>query len=163
MKSGNQLLARPRLILVAGLQKSGTSPLLRFLVEHTSLAENPFDGIEGHAFWGNMPSHAPREYPAGTMYASHNGDAGHEISAAAVDQCVRQVLEERLASLTVSKPAFVNKSPYHSVRLPWLEAIFPDSFIVVVRHVVPNIYSFVKKHVRQDERDRPGARTAGTT
>jgi Sulfotransferase family len=164
MKSGNQLLARPRLILVAGLQKSGTSLLLRFLVEHTSLAENPFDGIEGHAFWGNMPSHAPREYPAGTMYASHNGDAGHEISAAAVDQRVRQVLEERLASLTVSKPAIVNKRPYHSVRLPWLKAIFPDSFIVVVvRHVVPNIYSFVKKHVRQDERDRPGVRTAGTT
>jgi hypothetical protein len=156
MNSGNPLLARPRLILVTGLQKSGTSLLLRLLVEHTSLAENPFDGIEGHAFWGNMPSHAPREYPAGTMYASHNGDAGHEISAAAVDQRVRQVLEERLASLTVSKPAFVNKSPYHSVRLPWLEAIFPDSFIVVViRHAVPNIYSLTKKYLRTDELDRP--------
>ena len=100
--------------------------------------------------------HAPCEFPAGTIYASHNGDQGHEILAAAADQRVRQVLEDRLASLTVRKPAIVNKSPYHSVRLPWLKAIFPGSFIVaMVRHAVPNTYSLMKKYVRQDERDRP--------
>jgi hypothetical protein len=156
MKPGNQHIAQPRLILITGLQKSGTSLLLRLLVEHTSVAENPFDGVEGHAFWGNLPSHAPREFPAGTIYASHNGDQGHEIAAAAADQRVRQVLQSRLASFTVRKPAIVNKSPYHSVRLPWLKAIFPGSFIVaMVRHAVPNIYSLMKKYVRQDERDRP--------
>ncbi len=132
MKPGDQRNVRARLILIAGLQKSGTSLLLRLLVEHTSVAENPFDGVEGHAFWGNVPSHAPREFPAGTIYASHDGDAGHEISAVAADQRVRQVLEERLASLTVRKPAIVNKNPYHSVRLPWLKAIFPESFIVAI-------------------------------
>jgi hypothetical protein len=156
MKPGNQPNVQPRLILIAGLQKSGTSLLLRLLVEHTSVAENPFDGVEGHAFWGNVPSHAPCEFPAGTIYASHDGDAGHEISAAAADQRVRQVLEERLASLTVCKPAIVNKNPYHSVRLPWLKAIFPESFIVaIVRSAVPNIYSLMKKYLREDERDRP--------
>ena len=156
MNVGNQLVVQPRLILIAGLQKSGTSLLLRLLVNHTPVAENPFDGIEGHAFWGNMPSHAPREFPAGTIYASHNGDLGHEISAAAADRRVRRVLEERLASLTVCKPAIVNKNPYHSVRLPWLKAIFPESFIVaIVRRAVPNIYSLMKKYLRQDERDRP--------
>jgi Sulfotransferase family len=156
MNTGNQLVGQPRLILITGLQKSGTSLLLRLLVEHTSVVENPFDGVEGHAFWGNLPSHAPREYPAGTIYASHNGDAGHEISAAAADQCVRRVLEHRLARLTVRTPAIVNKSPYHSVRLPWLKAVFPQSFIVViVRRAVPNIYSLMKKYLRQDESDRP--------
>src|SRR4029077_2868533 len=112
MDPGNGAVGQPRLILITGLQKSGTSLLLRLLVDHTSIAENPFDGIEGHAFWGNLPSHAPREFPAGTIYASHNGDAGHEISAAAADENVRRVLEERLVSLPVSKPAIVNKSPY---------------------------------------------------
>ena len=69
---------------------------------------------------------------------------------------VRRVLEERLASLTVRKPAIVNKNPYHSVRLPWLKAIFPESFIVaIVRRAVPNIYSLMKKYLRQDELDRP--------
>jgi hypothetical protein len=156
MNPGNQLVGRPRLILIAGLQKSGTSLLLRLLVEHTSVVENPFDGIEGHAFWGNVPSHAPREFPAGTIYGSHNGNAGHEIPAAAADRRVRQVLEERLTSLAVCKPAIVNKSPYHSVRLPWLKALFPESFIVaIVRRAVPNIYSLMKKYLRQDERDRP--------
>jgi Sulfotransferase family len=156
MKPGNQLNGQPRLILIAGLQKSGTSLLLRLLVEHTSVAENPFDGVEGHAFWGNVPSHAPREFPAGTIYVSHNGDAGHEISTASADQDVRRVLEDRLASLEVHKPAIVNKSPYHSVRLPWLKAVFPQSFtIAIVRRAVPNVFSLMKKHLRQDERDRP--------
>ena len=89
MNAGNPPVGRPRLILIAGLQKSGTSLLLRLLVEHTSMAENPFDGIEGHAFWGNVPSHAPREFPAGTIYARHNGDAGHEISASDAEERVR--------------------------------------------------------------------------
>ena len=156
MNPGNKLREKPRLVLIAGLQKSGTSLLLRLLVEHTSVAENPFDGVEGHAFWGNVPSHAPRDFPAGTVYASHNGNAGHEISADAASQRVRRVLEERLASLSVCRPVIVNKNPYHTVRLPWLKAIFPDSLVVAtVRRAVPNIYSLLKKHVRQDERDRP--------
>jgi hypothetical protein len=42
------------------------------------------------------------------------------------------------------------------VRLPWLKAIFPESFIVAtVRRAVPNVYSLLKKYVRADERDRP--------
>jgi hypothetical protein len=156
MNAGNPPIGRPRLILIGGLQKSGTSLLLRLLVEHTSMADNPFDGIEGHAFWGNVPSHAPREYPAGTLYARRNGDAGHELSAGDADERIRRVLEERLSSLTVRRPAIVNKSPYHSVRLPWLKAIFPDSFVVVVvRRAVPNIYSLTKKYLRRDEWDRP--------
>jgi hypothetical protein len=156
MNADENKVRAPRLILVTGLQKSGTSLLLRLLVEHTSLAENPFDGIEGHAFWGNLPSHAPRQFPSGTIYSRHSGNAGHEISADAADQRVRRVLEDRLASLTTCKPAIVNKSPYHSVRLPWLKAIFPGSLIVVVvRRPVPNIYSLSKKYLREDERHRP--------
>src|SRR5262249_31749212 len=111
---------------------------------------------EGHAFWGNVPSHAPREYPAGTLYARHNGDAGHELSTCDAEERMRRVLEERLSSLTVRRPAIVNKSPYHTVRLPWLKAIFPESYVVVVvRRAVPNIYSLTKKSLRQDEWDRP--------
>ncbi len=68
----------------------------------------------------------------------------------------RRVLEERLAALPALRPAIVNKSPYHTVRLPWLKAIFPDSFVVaIVRRAVPNIYSLTKKYLRTDERDRP--------
>jgi hypothetical protein len=156
MNADSSRVGRPRLILIAGLQKSGTSLVLRLLVEHTTMAENPFDGVEGHAFWGNVPSHAPREFPAGTIYASHDGDAGHEISAAQADERVRRVLGERLAALPALRPAIVSKSPYHTVRLPWLKAIFPDSFVVaIVRRAVPNIYSLTKKYLRTDERDRP--------
>lgn len=143
-------------MLIAGLQKSGTTLLLRLLVDHTSVASSPFVGVEGHDFWGNVPSHAPSEFPAGTIYASHCGELGHEISAEAADRRVRRVLERRLAALPVATALVVNKNPYHTVRLPWLKAVFPDAFIVAtVRRAVPNIYSLLKKHARQDERDRP--------
>ena len=148
--------SRPKLVLIAGLQKSGTTLLLRLLVDHTSVAGNPFSGVEGHDFWGNVPSHAPREFPAGTIYNTHHGEQGHEISAAAVDARVRRVLQERLAQLPVRTAVLVNKNPYHSVRLPWLKEIFPDSFIVcTVRRAVPNIFSLLKKYLRTDEHDRP--------
>lgn len=156
MKTGSQLIPRPKLVLIAGLQKSGTTLLLRLLADHTSIASNPFTSVEGHDFWGNIPSHAPREFPAGTIYASHHGELGHEISAASADRHVRQVLEKRLAALHVRTPVIVNKNPYHTVRLPWLRALFPDSLIVcTVRRSVPNVYSLLKKHLRQDELDRP--------
>ena len=130
--------------------------MLRLLVDHTAFASNPFTSVEGHDFWGNVPSHAPRDFPAGTIYASHHGDLGHEISAAAADGRVRQVLEARLAAMEIKTSVIVNKNPYHTVRLPWLKAVFPDSFIVcTVRRAVPNIYSLLKKHRRQDELDRP--------
>jgi hypothetical protein len=148
--------ARQKLVLIAGLQKSGTTLLLRLLVEHTSAAESPFSGVEGHDFWGNVPSHAPCEFPAGDVYMRHNGDLGHEIPAAYADGHVRHVLAERLARLPLRTAVIVNKNPYHTLRLPWLKAIFPDSFIVcTVRQAVANIYSLLKKHLRPDERDRP--------
>lgn len=145
----------PSLLLIAGLQKSGTSLLLRLLQE-TGIADSPFTGVEGHDFWGNVPSHAPREFPAGTIYASHGGELGHELNAEHADEHVRNVLHQRLSALTIRAPLLVNKNPYHTVRLPWLKAAFPDSFIVAtVRHAVPNVYSLLKKHRRPDELDRP--------
>jgi hypothetical protein len=47
MDAGDRGPVGRRLILIAGLQKSGTSLLLRLLEDHTSMVENPFDGIEG--------------------------------------------------------------------------------------------------------------------
>ncbi len=156
MDTGRPAGTLPKLLLIAGLQKSGTTLLLRLLTEHTSLAGNPFSGVEGHDFWGNVPSHAPREFPAGTIYASHGGELGHEISGDLADARTRRVLEQRIAALPVRTSVIVNKSPYHTVRLRWLKALFPDCCIVAtVRQAVPNVYSLLKKHVRQDEGDRP--------
>ena len=156
MNTDQQLGTRPKLVLIAGLQKSGTTLLLRLLADHTSVATNPFSGVEGHDFWGNVPSHAPCEFPAGTVYTGHHGEFGHEISAAAADGRMRRILEQRLAAMQVETAVIVNKNPYHTVRLPWLKAVFPDCFIVaIVRRAVPNIYSMLKKYVRQDEVRRP--------
>lgn len=147
---------QPKLLLVTGLQKSGTTLLLRLLVNHTAAVSNPFTLVEGHDFWGNVPSHAPREFPAGTIYLRNDGRMGHEISPNDADDEVCRVLHERLACLQSSTPVIVNKSPYHTVRLPWIKAVFPHSFVVCTfRHAVPNVFSLLKKHLRPDECDRP--------
>lgn len=155
MTSASQPSA-PRLVLIAGLQKSGTSLLLRLLADHTSVASNPFTPVEGHDFWGNVPSHAPQQDPAGIIYSSHGGRLGHEIPASAADDRTRRLLHARLAALSSQTPLIVNKNPYHTVRLGWLRSLFPESVIVAtVRRAVPNVYSLLKKHVRSDEADRP--------
>ena len=71
-----------RIIHVAGLQKSGTSLLVR-LLENTGMAE--FLGgrgkTEGGIDWGNRPSFAPTAFPAGVIYQRNSGAEGHEIGA----------------------------------------------------------------------------------
>ena len=93
-----------RIIHVAGLQKSGTSLLVR-LLENTGMAE--FLGgrgkTEGGIDWGNRPSFTPTAFPAGVIYQRNSGNEGHEIGAADATpdtvEYVRRNVETRLGSL----------------------------------------------------------------
>lgn len=138
-----------RIIHVAGLQKSGTSLLVR-LLENTGLAE--FLGgrgrTEGGIDWGNRPSFTPAAFPAGVIYQRKSGDEGHEIGAddATPDtvECVRKDVETRLESLP--SELGISKCPYSTVRLPWIKAILPGMFVVaVVRKPVSNAFSLLKR------------------
>lgn len=143
-----------RLILVVGLQKSGTTLLSRLLQE-TGLATNPFEG-EGNAFWGNEPPFSPEGEPAGAIYRATGGERGHEIGAGYADAGTARLLRSRLEALDSAPGLWVNKNPYNSLRLPWLRALFPESTIVsLVRRPVPNVYSLAKKYVPHAESGRP--------
>jgi hypothetical protein len=138
-----------RLIHVVGLQKSGTSLLVR-LLENSGHARF-LDGkgkTEGGIDWGHRPSFSPAAWPAGTIYQRSNGENGHEIGAedATRDICeaVRTSTAEKLNS--VPTQFGVSKIPYDMVRLPWVRAVLPDLFIVgIVRRPVPNVYSLWKR------------------
>lgn len=136
-----------RLILIVGVQKSGTTLLARLLQE-AGIASNPFDG-EGDAFWGNEPPLAPAGDPAGSIYQGARGERGHEASAEDADARTRDLLCARLAALEPgSRGPILNKNPYNTVRLPWLRALFPDALIVtLLRQPVANAYSLAKKYV----------------
>lgn len=141
-------MSQGRLILVVGLQKSGTTLLAR-LVQDVADLPRLFEA-EGDDFWGNVPPFSPTAYPAGSLYQQAGGVRGHELGAAEASDDVVKTMRARLRALVAragDAPAILNKSPYNAVRLPWVRAIFPDAFIVsIVRAPRANIFSLLKKY-----------------
>ena len=137
----------PKLILIVGLQKSGTSLMAR-LLSHTPIVSNPFGidpSAEGHDFWGNPPM-VQNGYPAGAIYERSNGRNGHEIDLADATPEVARVLASRLEQLKYLTPIILNKNPHNVLRIKWLRALFPRAVIVgVVRRSVPCVFSLTKK------------------
>jgi Sulfotransferase family len=138
-------MSAERAVLVVGLQKSGTSLLLRLLTG-TPAFRNPVK-FEGKELWGDDPPFAPEAFPAGRFYQRDGGERGHELDSADATQEVISHLREGLAGYERPGKTPVLKNPYNSVRVPWLRAALPDAYIVaVVRRALPNVFSLVKKH-----------------
>jgi len=137
----------PKLILIVGLQKSGTSLMAR-LLSHTPVVSNPFGidpAAEGHDFWGNPPF-TKNGFPAGVIYNRSNGNNGHEIDLEDATPEVANVLATRLEQLKYLTPIILNKNPHNVLRIKWLRALFPRAIIVgVVRRSVPCVFSLTKK------------------
>lgn len=132
-------------VLVVGLQKSGTSPLLRLLTS-TSAFQNPVR-FEGKELWGDDPPFAPTAFPAGRFYQRHGGSLGHELGSAEATPDVAAHLRDALAGKGSARKALVLKNPYNSVRVPWLRSLLPRAHIVaVIRRPLPNVFSLLKKH-----------------
>jgi hypothetical protein len=143
-----------RLLLIVGLQKSGTTLLERLLLRSGG-ARVVVEG-EGDELWGNVPPFSPEGFPAGAVYRRYGGDRGHEAGAEDATPEARDTLAARLRGDGGDAGLRMNKNPYNTVRLPWLRAMLPDAFIVaVVRRAVPNVYSLRKKHVAHGERGLP--------
>ena len=139
-------MTEPPLVLVVGLQKSGTSLLMRLLTGTRSF-RNPVR-FEGKEVWGDDPPFAPEAFPAGTFYQREGGELGHELGVTEATDEVRAHLTRYLADAARPGKALVLKNPYNTVRVPWLRALLPGAVIVaVVRRPLPNVFSLVKKHV----------------
>jgi Sulfotransferase family len=132
-------------VLVVGLQKSGTSLLMR-LLEGTGEFVNPVR-FEGKELWGDEPPFSPTGFPAGSFYQRDGGERGHELAAAEATDEVREHLLRTLAEAPAGGEALVLKNPYNTVRLPWLRAVLPTArTVAVVRRPLPNVFSLFKKH-----------------
>jgi hypothetical protein len=133
----------PPVVLVVGLQKSGTSLLMRLLLGLDEFT-NPLRW-EGKEYWGDEPPFSPSAFPAGSFYQRDGGERGHELGAA---EATPEVVEHLRSELpTGERRALVLKNPYNTVRVPWLRAVFPEAYIVgIVRRPLPNVFSLLKKH-----------------
>ena len=147
------MVDRP-LLLIVGVQKSGTTLLSR-LVQEEGVARSPFK-TEGNDFFGNEPPFAPTGEPVGAAYQRHRGERGHEMDAADATPDARALLHARLAELDGDVDPIVNKNPYNTVRLGWLRSMFAPAVIVaMVRDPVANAYSLAKKYTDHDGRGLP--------
>lgn len=140
-------------VLVVGLQKSGTSLLLR-LLSGTRAFRNPVK-FEGKELWGDDPPFAPEAFPAGSFYQRDGGERGHELGGEEATEGVVAHLREQLSGFAKPGRALVLKNPYNTVRVPWLRAALPEARIVaVVRRPLPNVFSLTKKHVENPHVNR---------
>lgn len=141
------------LVLVLGIQKSGTSLLLRLLTRLDGFS-NPVRR-EGKELWGDDPPFSPAAFPAGSFYQRDGGERGHELGAEEATAEVAEHLRSELAGLTGDARALVLKNPYNTVRVPWLREVFPEARIVaIIRRPLPNVFSLLKKHVENPHAHR---------
>ncbi len=107
--------ARP--ILVVGCPRSGTSVLLQALLQSNELRSVQ---SEGHILWDEF--HHPRE----------RGWDSDALGAADVSERERRYIR-RAIRLVVRGKRFVDKTPENCLRIPYLDALFPDATFVFLR------------------------------
>lgn len=134
---------RHRLVFVAGLHRSGTSPVARWIAAHPMVS-----GLEHTGVPEDEGQHIQDVYPP----ASDHGGPGRF----AFDRAARLAADSELVSADardrlwgswsphwdLGKRVLVEKSPPNLVRMRFLQAVFPGSrFVVVVRHPVAVAYA----------------------
>jgi hypothetical protein len=117
-----------RPVFVIGCPRSGSSVLLRLLVQSPELRSVH---NEGHILW--QPYHHPRDrgWDSDALGAEDVGDREREY----INLAVRLVVRDR---------RFVDKTPENCLRIPYLRALFPDaSFVFLRRRAADNVSSLM--------------------
>lgn len=127
-----------RLVFVAGLHRSGTTPLTRLLAAHPHVS-----GFEDTGVKEDEGQHLQQVYPAARDY----GGAGRfaldprshltEQSPLATRVNASRLLEDWAPYWDLGRELLVEKSPPNLVMTRFLQELFPQArFLVVVRHPV---------------------------
>lgn len=132
------LLADHRLVFVAGLHRSGTTPTTRLLGGHPQVSALSRTGVTE-----DEGQHLQQVYPAGRVHGGPGrfafAPASHltEASPLATPDSAARLLAAWAPYWDTSRPVLVEKSPPNLVMTRFLQALFPGArFVVVVRHPV---------------------------
>jgi hypothetical protein len=116
-------------ILVLGCPRSGTSVLLQALLRSTELRSVQ---SEGHILWDEF--HHPRD----------RGWSSDALGAEDVTEREREYLYRAIRWWTRGR-RFVDKTPESCLRVPYLDALFPDaSFVFLRRRASDNVNSLIE-------------------
>ena len=118
-----------RPILVLGCPRSGTSLLLQALLRSPELRSVQ---SEGHILWDEF--HHPRD----------NGWDSDALTAADVSDREREYVYLAIRLFTRGR-RFVDKTPESCLRVPYLDALFPDAtFVFLRRRAADNVSSLLE-------------------
>lgn len=143
-------ISSSRLVFVAGLHRSGTSPLARLLAGHPEVS-----GFSDTGEQEDEGQHLQHVYPR----ARERGGAGRfafaraahltEGSPLASPDNAQRLLAAWIPHWDLSRPVLVEKSPPNLIMTRFLQALFPDArFVAVIRHPVVVALSTQKWAVR---------------
>lgn len=147
MSPGQHLDRDPRrLMFVAGLHRSGTTPLTRVLGDHPDVSRLRDTGVEE-----DEGQHLQAVYPPARAYGGpgrfafdRRAHLTEESPVAQPDNAVR-LWDSWSPHWDLSRPVLVEKSPPNLVMGRFLQALFPGSrILVVLRHPVVVALSTVK-------------------
>ncbi|HEU0102879.1 MAG TPA: sulfotransferase [Mycobacteriales bacterium] len=126
------------LVFVAGLHRSGTTPLARVLSEHPQVS-----GFSGTGATEDEGQHLQQVYPPARVHGGSGkfafSPAAHltEQSPLAVPANAERLLQQWSPYWDLGRPVLVEKSPANLLMTRFLQALFPQArFVVVVRHPV---------------------------
>jgi hypothetical protein len=130
--------ANHRLVFVAGLHRSGTTPLAKVLADHPQVS-----GFSGTPAREDEGQHLQSVYPPAKVYGGAGRfarkPAAHltETSPLVNDESRERLLQAWRPHWDLTKPVLVEKSPPNLVMTRFLQALYPEaSMVVVIRHPV---------------------------
>jgi Sulfotransferase family len=137
---------RHKFVFLCGLHRSGTSPLFRILREHPEISAFLDTGVPE-----DEGQHLQTVFPAGKAFGGPGrfgfAQEAHltEESALITSENKQKLFEEWSKYWDLTKPCLLEKSPPNLIRTRFLQAVFPNSyFIVILRHPVAVALATVK-------------------
>jgi hypothetical protein len=135
-----------KFVFLCGLHKSGTSPLFKILREHREVS-----GFRDTSVPEDEGQFLQTVFPVAKAF----GGAGRfgfaveahltEESALATSKNKQKLFEEWSKHWDLTKPFLLEKSPPSLIKTRFLQAVFPDSyFIVILRHPIAVSLATVK-------------------
>jgi len=142
-----------KFVFICGLHRSGTSPLFRILREHPEIS-----GFSNTGAPEDEGQHLQTVFPAAKRYGGP-GRFGFVPEAHLTEQSElmtaenrRRLFEEWSEYWDLTKPWLLEKSPPNLIRTRFLQAVFPDSyFIILFRH--PVAVSFATRKLARSSLD----------
>jgi hypothetical protein len=133
-------------VYIGGLHRSGTSTLFRCLREHPLIS-----GFNDTGATEEEGQHLQSVYPPATAYGgpgrfgfspeAHLTEASHLVT----DDNRLRLFEEWKTYWDLEKPVLLEKSPSNLIRTRFLQALFPNSyFVIVTRHPIAVSYATQK-------------------